>query len=620
MSRANKEYVVPAIDLNKISNEEQLLPVIKAILLNHDTFLLKNYANKESLDSLLDDLKCCPPPLDQGFDANFTGTLPLDDNNNIYLEQYIFNPGDALQFDRDFDNVCLSKIQNRLCKVAQYFGLLCIKAFSHDNINLLQLTQENAFKLSRFYQNANQQQHMASETNPLADILGISVNYNSEQEQENIESETVGRQFTQHSCAGLLSVYPSTIGIRYRPASVAADDNIWVPVQNDPTALVIHTGQLLAQLTQGMFASSPLQIDIAANVVEVTMYPNLVVQLGQLSNNYNNDTIMANVLLDQQIKELPQVAKKFYNRQWSEQQLQERITFYKKLFTTSETVLSLYAMSRGSTVAPKLDNLLPQMTNLMKRKITQQDFLRMIALWPQVYVLESDSNHEITVQFPKRDILASLTNHSRKLDFSEHAEEWFTKHSKLNIIPLDVPILKINKRRGSDNFESHGDLLKKDNHNDGIQQPLTRNYLSNNKDPHAISSKDNSRNNSQSDLLQRLQEKERRSATLLQERQQKYQQFLTIKMKQVFNIIFSLQWNQPYTITHLKGVIVDSLQDSNNPIGPEEAEEVLMKLQSLQSDNISIKEVDGGLKVLRWKNLNRTQFEIALANFSVENS
>ena len=618
MSRANKEYVVPAIDLNKISNEEQLLPVIKAILLNHDTFLLKNYANKESLGSLLSDLQYCPPPLDQGFDANFTGTLPLDEDNNIYLEQYIFNPGDALQFDRDFDNACLSKIQNRLCKVAHYFGLLCIKAFSHDNLDLLPLTQDNAFKLSRFYQNVTQQQHMVSETNSLADILGISVNYNPEQEQENIESEAIGRQFTEHSCAGLLSVYPSTIGIRYKPASAAADDNIWAPVQNDPTALVVHTGQLLAQLTQGMFASSPLQIDIAANVVEVTMYPNLVVPLGQLSNHYNNDVTMATVLLGQQIKELPQVAKKFYNRQWSKQQLQERITFYKKLFTTSETVLSLYAMSRGSTVAPKLDNLLPQMTNLMKRKITQQDFLKMIFLWPEVYILGSDSNHEITVQLPKRDVLASLTNHSRKLDFSEYAENWFAKHSELNVVPLDVPMLKINKRRGSDNFESHGDLLKKDNHNDSFQHPLTRNYLSNNRDPNAVSFQDSSRNNSQSDLLQRLQEKERRSATLLQERQQKYQQFLTIKMKQVFNIIFSLQWNQPYTITHLKGVIVDSLRDSNNPIGPEEAEEVLMKLQSLQSDKISVKEVDGGLKVLRWKDLNRDQFDMALANFSTE--
>ncbi|KAG0663411.1 hypothetical protein C6P45_000858 [Maudiozyma exigua] len=618
MSRVKREYVVPAIDLNKISNEEQLLPVIKAILLNHDTFLLKNYANKESLDSLLNDLQYCPPPFDQGFDANFTGTLPLDDNNsNIYLEQYIFNPGDALQFDRDYDNVCLSRIQSRLSKVAHYFGLLCVKAFNHNDLNLSQLTEDNAFKLTRFYQAINER-HTVSETNPLADILGISVNYNPEEQlqQEISESETIGGQYTQHSCAGLLSVYPSTVGIRYKPASVAADDNRWVPIQDDPTALVVHTGQLLAELTQGMFASSPLQIDIAANVVEVTMYPNLVVPLGQLSNNYRNDVTMATVLLEQQIKELPQVAKKFYNRQWSKQQLQERIIFYKKLFTTSETVLSLYAMSRGSTVAPKLDNLLPQMTNLMKRKITQQDFLRMISIWPQVYVLGSDSNHEITVQLPKRDVLASLTNHSRKLDFSEFAEKWFLQHSELNIIPLDVPMFKINKRRGSDNFESHGDWLKKDNHNDGIQQPLTRNYLSNNKDSYVTLSQDNSRNNSQSDLLQRLQEKERRSATLLQERQQKYQQFLTIKMKQVFNIIFSLQWNQPYTITHLKDVIVDSLQDSNNPIGPEEAEEVLMKLQSLQSDKISVKEVDGGLKVLRWKDLNRDQFEMALANFS----
>ncbi|SMN19378.1 similar to Saccharomyces cerevisiae YJR046W TAH11 DNA replication licensing factor, required for pre-replication complex assembly [Maudiozyma saulgeensis] len=616
MSNADRKYIVPAIDLNKISNEEQLLPVIKAILLNHDTFLLKNYANKESLDNLLFDLKDCPPDLNQGFDANFTGTLPLDQENNIYLEQYISNPGNALQFDRPCNNVCLSKLQSRLNKVAHYFATLSIKAINQIEPNLLKtLTENEALKLTRYYNGtANNNNNTGLLSDPLADVLGLTASF-SNNNDGNENNEVISGHYTKHDCAGLLSVFPTTNGIRYKPTSVASDDNIWVPIQNDPTALVIHVGKLLSIVSDGLFTSSPLQVDTAANIVELTIFPNLTTSFED-----NGNITMASTLLEQQIKEFPLVAQKFYYKQWSKQQLLEKINFYKKLFTTSETVLSLYAMSRGSTVAPRLDNLLPQMTNLLKRKISEQDFLKMITLWPQVYILGSDSNHELTVQLPRRDILASLTNNSRKLDFIQFAEEWYMNQSQLESIPLDVPIFKINKRRGSDNYELHGDLHKKDNHrvdNDNYSSmSRSRNYLSNNRDPSNLLTKDKSRNNSQSDLLKRLQEKERRSATLLQERQQKYQQFLTIKMKQVFNIIFSLQPNVPYTMTHLKAIIVDSLQDSNNPIGPEEAEEVLLRLHSLLIDNISVKTVDGGLKVLRWNNLNQEQFDIALASFN----
>jgi len=628
MSNEKKKYIVPAIDLNKITNEEQLLPLIKAILLYHDTFLLKNYANKESLDNLLQDLQDCPPDLNQGFDANFTGTLPLDQDHNIYLEQYISNTGNALQFDRQCNNACLSRLQSRLSKVAHYFATLSVKAIIQEPQLLQKLTENGALKLTRYYNGSRATINPSTTTthnnnvnsllsDPLADVLGLTAGFTNDNNNGGADNEVMGGHYETHDCAGLLSIFPTTNGIRYKPASISSDDNVWVSVQKDPTALVVHIGQLLAHVSGGMFTSSPLQIDTASNIVELTVFPNLTTSFGNDSN-----INMASTLLEQQIKEFPLVAKQFYNKQWSKQQLFEKINFYKKLFTTSETVLSLYVMSRGSTVSPRLDNLLPQMTNLLKRKIAQQDFLKMITLWPQVYILDSDSNHELTVKLPRRDILASLTNNSRKLDFIQFADQWYANNSQLETVPLDVPIFKINKRRGSDNFESQGDLLKKENHSSDIDNntysnlPRSRNYLSNNRDPSNISSKNKSRNHSQSDLLKRLQEKERRSATLLQERQQKYQQFLTVKMKQVFNIIFSLQPNIPYTMTHLKAIIVDSLQDSNNPIGPEEAEEVLLKLHDLLSENIGVKSVDGGLKVLRWNNLNKEQFDIALASFN----
>lgn len=43
---------------------------------------------------------------------------------------------------------------------------------------------------------------------------------------------------------------------------------------------------------------------------------------------------------------------------------------------------------------------------------------------------------------------------------------------------------------------------------------------------------------SQANLMDRLRERERRSAALLSQRQKRYQQFLAMKMTQVFDILF----------------------------------------------------------------------------------
>lgn len=110
---------------------------------------------------------------------------------------------------------------------------------------------------------------------------------------------------------------------------------------------------------------------------------------------------------------------------------------------------------------------------------------------------------------------------------------------------------------------------------------------------------------SQTNLLERLRERERRSAALLSQRQRQYQQFLAVKVNQVFDILYSLPWGKPYTSTYLSTLIVDSLQDTNNPIGQTEAQDILVKLQNLLTEDVFVQMVEGGLKVYRWDNLNK---------------
>ena len=611
-----RAHRLPVIDLDNIGEESQLLPLIASILRDHDTFLLENYANSSVLHALLSELSQCPPDTAQGFDANFTGTLPL--SGDSVLEQYIYNSGSALQFDRQCSNTILQRLYARLLKVAQYFAQVCLAAA---NVPQEQVDPSADFgaKLTRYYTpgpGLGKGKGLGENPNTLADD---PLRFYTE--------AAASGNYTVHRNAGLLAVYPSAGGLRCKPAAVAADDNVWCPVwegdgegqseserERERDVLVVHVGEMLAQMSGGRVASRPLQVDTSANIVEVTLFPNLAGSASGSGASGSGGTTVASALLDQQILEFPQVAQRFYKQQYCTLRLRDRIAFYKKLFGTGETVLSLYSISRGaSAVAPRLAALLPQMSNMVKRGVSQDDFLRMVTLWPQAYVLSADKDRELTVQLPKRDALAALTARSRKLDFCEHAEKWLQETLLAppgGSVPEDVPVFRMaNKRRGSGadaDADADADSTIASSSSQKHAAPV-RNYLSNNRDLSASPAPRKVK--SQGDLLERLKEKERRSATLLQDRQRKHEQFLAIKMRQVFNIVFSLKWNQPYTITQLRSIIVDTLQDSNNPIGPDEAEEVVLKLQELLgAAHMSVTMVDGGLRVLRWDNLDKQTF------------
>lgn len=579
----NSKHGLPVVDLDLVGDEQALLPEIERIIRRSDAFLLKNYANKGVLDELLSQLQNEEvPDAREGFDANFTGILELGDE--VLLEQYIFNTDQNLRFERECRNESLRKLYVRLFKVGLFFSQLCLRSVG---ASVAMAEGSYSSVLSRYY-------HRDSGTQVLPS--GEAFEY------------IFDRGYRDFSSYGVLTVFASAKGVRVKPPTVSSDDNVWVTV-NEPDCLLFHTGALLAHYSGGSCSSSAIQVSPESDAVFLTLAPPLATEID------SNGTTIAKSLLKQQLLELPDVAKKFYPRETAITQITKKMAFYKELFSTCETVLSLYAISRSTYSTPKLDSLLPQISNMMRRKISQEDFLRMVSLWPDCYILEADSKGDLSVKLPKRDNL--LVSKSRRLEFVERADRWLDSSSRHAELPEDVPTFKASKRRGSD--ESSSGLTQFSRARTSTNRPqLSSNYISNSKERFMYEEK---RMDSQSNLLERLRERERRSAALLSQRQRKYDQFLAVKMRQVFEILYSLPRSQPYTVTHLSALIVDSLQDTNNPIGSEEAEMILDKLQSLLHDQLLVQIVDGGLKVYRWNALNKdalsTRIEKALINAEI---
>lgn len=577
---------MPVIDLNRVSDEEQLLPVVRAILLQHDTFLLKNYANKAVLDALLAGLTTKDlPDTSQGFDANFTGTLPLEDD--VWLEQYIFDTDPQLRFDRKCRNESLCSIYSRLFKLGLFFAQLCVKSVvSSAELQDCISSSHYATKLTRYF-NDNGSTHDGADAGATVLPTGDDFQYLFE------------RDYVTFLPTGVLTIFPCAKAIRYKPSTMATTDNSWVSI-DEPDCLLFHTGTLLARWSQGMHTTSPLQIDPRANIVSLTIWPPLTTPISS-----KGEGTIANHLLEQQIKAFPKVAQQYYPRELSILRLQDAMKFVKELFTVCETVLSLNALSRSTGVPPELHVLLPQISSMMKRKIVQDDILKLLTIWSDAYVVELNSRGELTMNLPKRDNLTTLTNKSRTLAFVERAESWYQQViASKDEIMTDVPAFKINKRRFSSNSKTvlSSKVQTKSSNANALNNSR---YLANSKENFMYKEK---MPDSQANLMDRLRERERRSAALLSQRQKRYQQFLAMKMTQVFDILFSLTRGQPYTETYLSSLIVDSLQDSNNPIGTKEASEILAGLQGILPMDISVHQVDGGLKVYRWNSLDKNRF------------
>ncbi|CCF60054.1 hypothetical protein KAFR_0I02750 [Kazachstania africana CBS 2517] len=546
---------LPVIDLDAVSSEDDILPVLKAILVNYDTFLLKNYANTLDTGSLGE------IDLEQGFDANFTGTVQIEEHT--YLEQYIATTDTSLQFDRACTDQGLNKISAKLLKLAIFFGQLALNAM--DGTNDIDLEKHYSTKLTRYY---------SAQAGNMTLFDGESIEYLSP------------KNYTTHVSTGILTIFPQACGIRYKPITTSNDDNVWTVV-DEPDCLLFHTGTYLQTISHGLHSTSPIQIDINRhNILHLTVYPEMGLQVGA-------EETIASLLLKQQIVELPSVGGTYYQDELSRLNLKKKIKFYGKLFATVETIVSLNYISKPRDMAMEVDKILVQCTNLMQNKITEDDFLKMLSIWPGVYNVEVNFNGELTVRLPFSNNLLKLTNNSRKLQYVQLIEAWYEKQlQRRHGAPAeDLDPVKFQKRH------YHRDGLVKAN-----KTTTRRTYISNSKDKFIFQEK---RDDSQVNLLNRIKAKERTAMEELQLRESQYDKFLKVKMQKIMSILQTLVENEPYTMTYLNSLVVDSLRDGNNPISEEESEQCLLKIQQwLGEDTMRLITVKNGLKVLKWRGLN----------------
>ncbi|SCU86639.1 LAFA_0E02124g1_1 [Lachancea sp. 'fantastica'] len=558
------------IDLNVVTREDQLVPIIQDCLRHHSAFLLKNYANMDAVQALLTVLKEEKPNALQGFDRSFSGAESLE--GGVSVEQYVGRP-DSL----GLRNSNIGKLTSRLIRISTFFAKACLE--SAGGANAISAALDDArnccVKFTRFYRSTSNS------------ILDLNFDYEDE--------------YRLHGSPGIISVFPVAQGIKYK-----VNDG-WKVIE-EPDCILVQTGSLLSAFSNNKtHAAEEIKFPTSC-VMHFTIFPSLQTTV------FGSKTVF-DILLGSQIRDFPDVTSKLYPREFSINALIAKVDFCKNIFNVTDSVLSLYSISRSlMTSAPELHTLLPQISNMLKRKVSQDDFLRMMSIWDEAYALEFNNSFEITIRPPSSGIMNHLSNKSRKLNYTEKANEWLLQATQAEHIPLNVPILSVRKRRGSDSLgETSENYNNASDGNDAtgpssgrklatLKKNRSRGYISNTKEKFMFKEETS---NGDVPLLERIREKERRAAALLSQRERHHEQFLNVKTYQIFNILFSLPQNKPYTITHLTSLIIDSLSDSNNPIGENETHQVLLRLQNILPDRIHMIEAEGDLKVFRWTDLDR---------------
>lgn len=593
-------------------------------------------------------------------DSNFTGLTKI--NRYCFMEQYIkdnnnsniFNTRNLIDSPNNINNNnSLQSVYERLIKILFFFTNIALETitsretiqnfYGNNNINTennedslpIDITQNYATKFTRYYNILNGSINDNTALNDIDEINDLvkfnnnllinnnsSVNPSTPTSSSSLGNNTQNFKLIENS--GLMQVFPMAQNIKFKPVTSSLNDKIWSQVVTEPNCLLFHTGKLLQTWSNGLHSTTPLMInynnlglktetlsnensdnipDPISDLIYLTIYPNL-----------SNPTVLNNLLIEQ-INEFPNIGSKYYIKELNEQKLMKKLNFYKELFNISETVLSLFSMSmrmNSRSKIPELINILPQMTNLLKKKVTQDDFLKMVYIWPEAYVLEINNKGLITVKLPKQDSLKLLTNNSRKLQFINKLDALSPSLSHQNLV--DVPIFKINKRRASSSDGMRPKIINSGSNtppnlestNSAGIIPTNSNNI-NNQDKYLHNEIKSFKYNekpadSQANLLSRLKQKEAKSKELLQQRQLQYEKFLRTKMNQIYEILKNLQFNMPYTETYLVDLIVDSLRDSNNPIGKDEVQSILFKLYELNGSKIKLITMDSNLKIYRWLN------------------
>lgn len=321
------------IDLNVINTEEDLEKVIKTLLRSDSTILLRNYANIKALQALSNLLAKESPDTEVGLDQNFSGCTTLD--GGIGVEQYI---GKAQSIESR--STALGKLNSRLLKIALFFAKVCLSAVGQSELCTSLDEIHSVFKVTRYHKSISKS------------VLDLEFDYEDE--------------YVLHTSPGVITVFPIACGIRYK------QHGKWEPL-NEPDCILIQTGTILSRFSNGTHTVDPIKIS-TSSTAHLTIFPSMDASI--------NGESVSDVLLADQLQQFPQAAKVLYPRQYAIDSLKKKVECCKEIFYVTDSVISLYSISRSiMTSALELHRVLSQISNMLKRKISQDDFLRMMSLW-----------------------------------------------------------------------------------------------------------------------------------------------------------------------------------------------------------------------------------------------
>lgn len=557
-------YTPPVIDLDQVRDEADLLPLIKQILVSHDTFLLQNYANVEAMQQLVAGVMEQEPDRTRELDASFSGYVSRGSYN---VEQWLRDSDSDLT--QKSAGMCMSRDMERLrgmlVKIGVYFAALCVESMPGRAAG--PVVEEGSFSslLCRYHSQYGEK------------LLDMEFDY--------FDTEWVDFQ-----SVGVVTVVPDARWVK------VPHNESWCGITLE-NCILIHTGDLLARLSNGMHSTS--KIRMTTNSMALNLHP-------KMSYRMENGELFSTCLLESQMGMFPEYGEQFYPAEFNLLKLKQNVKFMKSLFSNMESMINLYKISHPGIDFVELETLLPSISRMLGKKISTTDFQRLLYIWPNAYSIDINSNSGISLRLHTE---LSITK-SRLLQFVENLDKWFEGvRNSSSDIPDNIPILKLGKRKASNSASNYSAPLLKNSNRRKVAQ-LKGSYVRRGDMDIDLPNEDTSKNDS---LLARIRDKERRAAALLSQRQLLQEQFLAVKMKKVFEICFTLEPERPYTEEYLTGLIVDSLTDTNNPIGRDESVLVLSKLSDLLGQDVfQIITVEGKLKVYKWKELDQSMIESSM--------
>lgn len=540
-------YTPPIIDLDTVEDEEGLVKTLREILVQHDSFLLEHYANFGAMNNAMSKVYNEEMVYTEGFDRRFDGVV---DMGAYRMKQRVVSWGEQGK-EGDMDESRESEfVKNKLVKVAEYFSKKCIESLGLGQGGFI---SEGSYILRRYDSNFGDT------------MLDMQFDY-------------AEKEWVDYQALGLVCVVPDAKCVKVHR------NGMWHEIDVEE-CLLVHTGEALELLSNGMYTTSGIRLSM--NSLVLSWQPGFEYTLP-------NGETMFNFFLKQQMEEFPGAAEAFYPRELRVLNLGKNVQFIKSLFDSLDSMITLFKMNHPGTDFVDVESLVPSVSRMLKKKVSSSDFQRLLYIWPDAYNIEINSVSGISLKLPDQ---LSITK-SRLLQFSELLEQWHKRVLLQDDIPETIPLFKIGKRKASNS--TLPPMLSSKLANKRAIAPLKGTSKS-------LKCNSVDGNDSNVSLLNRIRDKERRAAALLSQRLLHQEQFLNVKMKQVFQICMTLESETPYTEVYLLGLIVDSLTDTNNPIGQDETVRVLKKLgETLGADKFQIIEVEGNMRVYKWKPLNQS--------------